>query len=500
MKIDNWKGRLIDLTKRNKLLNFKQSRISAAQILLPSVYDIFDSLVEKNEELKFVFDSEVTKVFFETGELEYKLRKREILAHTLSEKPKRALNNLISKARSALEEQGVNVLFFAFGLCKWFDVKDPDKELLAPLVLIPVQIKRQTVNGPYTVKQFEEELVINPAFLRQLKELGIKTDAVDNLDEDAEDEKSILERYLEAFGEITAAQKGWDIVESCYVGLFNYHKFVMYKDIENNTALITQNRFLNALATGAYTHDEVVQQEIQDNLDDIPYRHQFQILDADSSQQEAIECVKCGRDVVIQGPPGTGKSQTIVNIIAESIAAGRRVLFVSEKQAALNVVKKRLEENDLGPFCLELHSKKASKHEVYRQFNEVLGIGINEDDAAAFDFNSLEALREDLNTKLQMLNQSYGKLQLTPLELFNTLIQLNEMEDIRFELEDFLSLTPENLNEIEENFKQITDKNRILFDHLDKLQHSKNGINYSKKKSKRIKVTPGKSNNSMRAS
>jgi hypothetical protein len=305
------------------------------------------------------------------------------------------LNNLISKARSALEEQGVNILFFAFGLCKWFDVNEPEKELLAPLVLVPVQIKRLAVNGPYTVKRFEEDVVINPAFLRQLKDMGIKTDSVENVDDEADDDGCILERYFDAFRETTASQKGWEIVESCHAGLFNYHKFVMYKDIENNAELVAQNPFLKALATGKYV------------FDDIHYR-----------QQDAIECVKSGRDVVIQGPPGTGKSQTIVNIIAESIAGGRKVLFVSEKQAALNVVKKRLEENHLGPFCLELHSKKASKHEVYHQFDDVLSIlGIDEDGNGTFDSDTLEALRESLN--IEVLKKELDSLLFITKNLMN---------------------------------------------------------------------------------
>ena len=99
------------------------------------------------------------------------------------------------------------------------------------------------------------------------------------------------------------------------------------------------------------------------------------ILDADSSQHEAIEAVKRGAHLVIDGPPGTGKSQTIANIIAECLAAGKTVLFVSEKTAALDVVKRRLDECGLGDFCLELHSHKANKREVVAELGRCLDLG-----------------------------------------------------------------------------------------------------------------------------
>ena len=88
------------------------------------------------------------------------------------------------------------------------------------------------------------------------------------------------------------------------------------------------------------------------------------MLDADSSQGEAIEAVRRGANLVLQGPPGTGKSQTIANMISECLWSGKTVLFVSEKMAALEVVKKRLDSCRLGDFCLELHSNTPNKGDV----------------------------------------------------------------------------------------------------------------------------------------
>jgi very-short-patch-repair endonuclease len=88
------------------------------------------------------------------------------------------------------------------------------------------------------------------------------------------------------------------------------------------------------------------------------------ILDADSSQVSAILDVVNGRNVAIKGPPGTGKSQTIANLMAAALAEGKRVLFMAEKMAALDVVKNRLDRAGLAHFVLELHSTKAKKKDV----------------------------------------------------------------------------------------------------------------------------------------
>src|SRR5690606_675892 len=107
-------------------------------------------------------------------------------------------------------------------------------------------------------------------------------------------------------------------------------------------------------------------------LDEIPPDQTWQVVDADSSQQEAIQAARRGVSFVLQGPPGTGKSQTITNIIAECLAAGKKVLFVSEKMAALQVVYGRLSQIGLHEFCLEAHSHKANKREVVQELGRVL--------------------------------------------------------------------------------------------------------------------------------
>ena len=103
--------------------------------------------------------------------------------------------------------------------------------------------------------------------------------------------------------------------------------------------------------------------------------HEFAIpVDVDSSQMEAVVESGEGRSFILYGPPGTGKSQTITNMIANALYHGRRVLFVAEKMAALEVVQKRLKKIGLDPFCLELHSNKVTKSHLLRQLQQTLDL------------------------------------------------------------------------------------------------------------------------------
>ena len=126
------------------------------------------------------------------------------------------------------------------------------------------------------------------------------------------------------------------------IGLFSFHKLVMYQDLLTNTGQIKAHQVVRAL-TGEQTANSDIAGDVVDErqLDAMQKPEEtFQILDADSSQQQCIQAALQGVTLVLQGPPGTGKSQTIANIIAEFIARGKTVLFVSEKMAALEVVSK----------------------------------------------------------------------------------------------------------------------------------------------------------------
>ncbi len=87
----------------------------------------------------------------------------------------------------------------------------------------------------------------------------------------------------------------------------------------------------------------------------------FAVVPADPTQSSAIALARSGQSYIIQGPPGTGKSQTITNLIADYVARSRRVLFVCEKRAAIDVVHLRLRQRGLDELCCLIHDSQADK-------------------------------------------------------------------------------------------------------------------------------------------
>jgi very-short-patch-repair endonuclease/DNA polymerase III delta prime subunit len=162
----------------------------------------------------------------------------------------------------------------------------------------------------------------------------------------------------------------------------------------------------------------------------------FQILDADSSQQQAILEVKKGKNLVIEGPPGTGKSQTIANIIAESLVENKKVLFVSQKMAALEVVKKRLDNNGLGDFCLELHSRKANKAVFVKELARVLEMQKKQDHSHDDELAKVVKLKKELNGYVRDIHTPYGKLEMTPYQAMGIISSSPDLNDISFIFED----------------------------------------------------------------
>jgi hypothetical protein len=201
----------------------------------------------------------------------------------------------------------------------------------------------------------------------KLAEFGVELPSID------EDEFD-FGPALASFDIAIAAQKGWQLERRLVVSPFSFHKEVMYRDLLNNEAAVSEHQIVQALAVGGkegFGLDFDVTPE--DRLDeDAPPEDVVTILDADATQMQCIVAAAAGRSFVMDSPPGTGKSQTIANMIAELLAKGKTVLFVSEKAAALDVVHKRLWAAALDDYCLELHSHKATRKEVARQLGKAL--------------------------------------------------------------------------------------------------------------------------------
>jgi len=412
-RIKKWKDKLVDLSKRNRLLNFRPTKVTTIKIIdeLPS--EVLSTLAIQNEGMEFLPLSSEEELFKEEGakektespvefqpykkeELEDRYKDKYLQTDLLKEKLPKNLFRIYSKANSVMEEQGYNVLFLSLGCLEWYESDESNVKLKAPIILVPVELTRTSVRSKFKLKFHEEEpLILNPALILKLQnDFNI---TIDPIDEELEtlDPQQIFSQFQRAIKK----QNRWRITNEIYLSLFSFAKFIMYKDIAKFLSILLNNLIIRMICGQPLEQNVSLGLFLEEkDLDKVlDPRKTFQILDADSSQQQAIEAVKEGKNLVIEGPPGTGKSQTIANIISEFLAEGKKVLFVSQKMAALEVVKKRLDSNGLGDFCLELHSRKANKNEVIKELVRVLEMQKKPDHSHDEEIAKLEKIRVELN-------------------------------------------------------------------------------------------------------
>ena len=281
----------------------------------------------------------------------------------------RKLAGLYRKQRLILSETGISALYAAFGFLQWSPDEDKDVSYISPLLLVPVDLIRQAGEAgfSYILQARDDEVLVNPSLRERLtRDFGLVL---------PEHEDPRPESYLASVSHLCRSRRDWCVKRFLTIGLFSFSRTVMYKDLADNNwpgqdGVWKHPVVLDLLAgrdveTIAASLDE-------DSIEASQIRELPLVANADASQTQAILQVLAGKNLVIEGPPGTGKSQTITNIIAACMARGKRVLFVAEKMAALEVVHKRLEHVGLGPFCLELHSAKANKKQVMARLKQSL--------------------------------------------------------------------------------------------------------------------------------
>lgn len=335
-------------------------------------------------------------------------------------------------------------------MLEWGEPNYFDKKLESPLVLVPIKILRENLSSPIEIIiKDDDDVVINPVISKKLfDDFGI---IIDNYYDFSliRDALNYFKRQISNFN--------WSIHETVVIDTFNFQNLVIQKDLDRNKDNLCNNPFIKAIS-GANT-DEVDQlfesynEEI--NLRKEPSISRLQILDADSSQQEAISRARRGDSFVLQGPPGTGKSQTITNIIAEQLGMGRKVLFVSEKQAALDVVYKKLQHQGLSDFVLTLHNTKQKKGEIRNQLQSALLLSENSyrfKDENLYLYSKLDEEVRDLDDYVDILHSSNNKSK-SIYYLQGKLSSVIEADDLLFEVDE--SILEINYDEMEQLFQKI---------------------------------------------
>jgi len=276
--------------------------------------------------------------------------------------------------KTLLDDAGVSALYATFGAVEWYESSDSDLAIYAPLVFVPVEIKRVLESGVYSyvLASRDDDIETNQAFGELIK-------ATHGLELPLWNPEGTLSQYFEQIERLLQSQQRWRLRRWVTVGLFTFAKMAMYRDLDtkrwSTQGGIEVHPILNDLLTGTESISDVtLAPDYEIDSPAIANKNYPLVTDADSSQHSAIIDVLEGKNMVIQGPPGTGKSQTITNIIAAAMNEGKRVLFVAEKMAALKVVKDRLDKFGLGQFCLEVHSNKTRKAAVLKSFEERLNL------------------------------------------------------------------------------------------------------------------------------
>lgn len=441
-RLEHWKRKLLDLSLRNKLLNFRLTN-KALRILCPDIASLEDALAddEKFEVLanpdEFTGDDPRSAEAFRrrTGNdalsavLKEEFKAKRLRTDVGGAKLARQMLDIYREGTRQIEEGGASSLYLALGFLVWYETEASQKELRAPLILVPVEVLRRSVLEGFRLRKRDDEIRVNTTLLEMLaKDFQISMTGLDPipLDEHGVDVPRILTKFREAVKGIDR----WRVVEDACLGFFSFAKFLMWRDLEARTADLLQSPVVGHLVNTPDRpfHDGSGFPDA-DRLDQThsPSETFCPVL-ADSSQLAAVYAAAEGKSFVLHGPPGTGKSQTITNIIAHCLACGKSVLFVSEKMAALSVVKERLARCGLGAFCLELHSSKSSKQEVVRQLGQSLARVAPYDSAHwAREAERLAVLRGELNDYVNVLH----KIRRSGETAFQGLSNLIGLKDVR---------------------------------------------------------------------
>ncbi len=347
------------------------------------------------------------------------------LRTSLAEEPlAKRLLTIFRDAKTAEEEQGINILFLAIGFLRWYE--DDKSEVLreAPLVLLPVSLIRDPRRSTFELTIRDEDIATNQAIQERLRtDFGIGMPGLPETDEWRPTE------YFAAVQEAIAIKPRWSIdPNGVELGFYSFSKLLMIRDLEPaawGNKPVVDHPLLRALLSEGFREEPLA--IAQDAKLDTLYKPAdlVQVVDADSSQTIVIETVRAGRNLVVQGPPGTGKSQTITNMIASAVHDGKTVLFVAEKMAALDVVHARLRRAGLGPVCLELHSRGANKRAVLAEVESTLEHHAVEPDTKA-EADRLTELRNTLNGVDARMHAPVGETGLTPFQALSRLVSATE--------------------------------------------------------------------------
>ncbi|MFV0622684.1 DUF3320 domain-containing protein [Sphingomonas sp. ac-8] len=447
-KLDRARMELLDLSARNRLLNMPRSSKSARSIEVVDERssEVFRLLVREGKVFTFVAGKaarqgdEIESSEVEMDEIVDLAQPEDDVADDRGVFSRHAdtrlqtrltpkglqkrLLELYFDARTLEEEQGVNILYLTLGALRWIDPANAANVRFAPLLLVPVSLERGNAGEKFKLRARPEEFASNLSLEAYLDRVhGIRLPAF----EPSEGLDPI--GYMDEVADAIEAKSDWTVHhDDIALGFFSFAKFLMYRDLDPanwpREMRISERPLIRGLLADGFDGAEGMIPEDARIDPFIPPADMLHIVDSDSSQALAVHEVRRGRDMVIQGPPGTGKSQTIANIVAAAVADGRTVLFVAEKMAALEVVKRRLDATGVGDACLELHSNKANKRALLDELRRTWELGAPKGGDPGTLHARLTDARDRLNDHAARMHRPHPDSGLTPYQVIGQLVRL----------------------------------------------------------------------------
>lgn len=312
------------------------------------------------------------------------------------------LASIHSAARALQEDAGLSALYIAVGFLEWYEQDDSADPAYAPLVLLPVNMEKRIASGEYiySIMGRDDDEASNVALREKLKRFAI--------DLPEYDPEAGVEAYLSSVAGCLNNKPRWKVRRFATTGLFSFARQAMWSDLDSARWPADARPEAHALLGHVYgdvagEHTDNVAPVYDVDQPELERQAPALVIEADASQLSAVIDATTGKNLVVQGPPGTGKSQAITNIIANALWHGKTILFVSEKMAALKVVKDRLDHMGLGLYCLEVHSAKASKASVLKSIRERM-----ETPREAANVKEAEGAREALRQARERLTEYAG--------------------------------------------------------------------------------------------
>ncbi|MBP2377275.1 hypothetical protein JOF42_000770 [Microbacterium phyllosphaerae] len=387
-RVSSWKNSLLDLSLRNRLINYTPSAGHSIAVPQPALA-AFEDLINSGSAITLLPSDRIPDVdktrgvqfgrdLPEAARSDMLMSRKSAYVDITEGAYTSRLRALAYKARTIAEETGANNLYVAFGMLRW---RFNDRDLRSPLILVPVTLEPAGRGSVFRVRVDDTgESTPNYCLLEKLRVThGIRIPGLEN---PAKDEAGInlAAAFAAARQGLAEARLPFTVEDSADLSILQFGKYRLWKDLDESWETFTSNPLVKHLVhTPTAAFEDPSPSPTSVDLDALGTSLP---VPADSSQLDAVSEAVADRTFVLEGPPGTGKSQTITNLLAHAIVNGKRVLFVAEKRAALDVVKQRLDAVGLGPFSLDLHDKGARPNAVRAQLKEALETTARPDGAA----------------------------------------------------------------------------------------------------------------------